>query len=218
VSWNSVIRRYVGKGRFFEATDLFRRMKEERTKPSELVTMVSLLNACACLGALGQGEWIHDYIWKNNFALNAIIVTAIIDGAPSVDKALQVFESAPKKALSCWNSLLLGLAMNGRENEAVQLFSMLESSNCKPDHVSFLGVLTACNQGGMVDRETDYFLLMTKTIKIELSIEHYSCMVDVLDRAGLLEETEELIRSMPVNPGAVIWGGLYSPLQEVRKN
>jgi pentatricopeptide repeat protein len=180
--------------------------------------MVSLLNACACLGALGQGEWIHDYIWKNNFALNAIIVTAIIDGAPSVDKALQVFESAPKKALSCWNSLLLGLAMNGRENEAVQLFSMLESSNCKPDHVSFLGVLTACNQGGMVDRETDYFLLMTKTIKIELSIEHYSCMVDVLDRAGLLEETEELIRSMPVNPGAVIWGGLYSPLQEVRKN
>jgi hypothetical protein len=43
-------------------------------------------------------------------------------------------------------------------------------------------------------------------------------MVDVLDRAGLLEETEELIRSMPVNPGAVIWGGLYSPLQEVRKN
>jgi hypothetical protein len=108
--------------------------------------------------------------------------------------------------------------MNGRENEAVQLFSMLESSNCKPDHVSFLGVLTACNQGGMVDRETDYFLLMTKTIKIELSIEHYSCMVDVLDRAGLLEETEELIRSMPVNPGAVIWGGLYSPLQELRKN
>ncbi|KAJ6938911.1 pentatricopeptide repeat-containing protein [Populus alba x Populus x berolinensis] len=125
----------------------------------------------------------------------------------SIDKALQVFESAPKKALSCWNSLLLGLAMNGRENEAVHLFSMLESSNCKPDHVSFLGVLTACNHGGMVNRETDYFLLMTKTFKIELSIEHYSCMVDVLDRAGLLEETEELIRSMPVNPSAVILGG-----------
>jgi pentatricopeptide repeat protein len=90
VSWNSVIRRYVGKGRFFEATDLFRRMKEERTKPSELVTMVSLLNACACLGALGQGEWIHDYIGKNNFALNAIIVTAIIDGAPSVEALIRL--------------------------------------------------------------------------------------------------------------------------------
>ncbi|XP_011026337.1 PREDICTED: pentatricopeptide repeat-containing protein At2g42920, chloroplastic-like [Populus euphratica] len=180
-----------GKEGSFEATDLFRRMKGERTKPSEF-TMVSLLNACACLGALRQGEWIHDYIVKDNFALNAIVVTAIIDGAPS-------------------------LAMNGRENEAVQLFSMLESSNGKPDHISFLGVLTACNRGGMVDRETDYFLLMTETIKIELSIEHYSCMVDVLDRAGLLEETEELIRSIPVNPGAVILGGLYSPLQEVRK-
>ncbi|KAG6783976.1 hypothetical protein POTOM_009658 [Populus tomentosa] len=67
VSWNSVISRYVGKGRFVEATDLFRRMKEERTKLSEL-TMVSLLNACACLGALRQGEWIHDYTVKNSFA------------------------------------------------------------------------------------------------------------------------------------------------------
>ena len=89
VSWNSVISRYVGKGRFFEATDLFRRMKEERTKPSEL-TMASLLNACACLGALRQGEWIHDYIVKNNFALNAIVVTEIIDGAPSVEALIRL--------------------------------------------------------------------------------------------------------------------------------
>ncbi|CAK7346678.1 unnamed protein product [Dovyalis caffra] len=212
VSWNSMISGYVRKGRFFEAMELFSRMQEERIKPSEF-TMVSLLNTCACLGALRQGEWIHDYIVQNNFELNVIVVTAIIDmysKCGSIDKALQVFKSAPKKGLSCWNSLILGLAMNGRENEAVRLFSMLESSNFRPDYVSFLGVLTSCNHGGMVDRAKDYFLLMTETYKIEPSIKHYSCMVDVLGRAGLLEEAEGLIRSMPVNPDAVIWGSLLS--------
>ncbi|KAL3592636.1 hypothetical protein D5086_011276 [Populus alba] len=162
VSWNSMISGYVRQGRFFEAMELFSRMQEEGIKPSEF-TMVSLLNACACLGALRQGEWIHDYIVKNNFALNSIVITAIIDmysKCGSIDKALQVFKSAPKKGLSCWNSLILGLAMSGRGDEAVRLFSTLESSNLKPDHVSFIGVLTACSHAGMVDRAKDYFLLM----------------------------------------------------------
>ncbi|KAJ6773969.1 REPEAT-CONTAINING PROTEIN putative-RELATED [Salix purpurea] len=100
--------------------------------------------------------------------------------------------------------------MSGRGDEAVRLFSMLESSNLKPDYVSFIGVLTACNHAGMLDRAKDYFLLMAETYKIEPSIKHYSCMVDVLGRAGLLEEAEELIRSMPVNPDAIIWGSLLS--------
>ncbi|XP_011044784.1 PREDICTED: pentatricopeptide repeat-containing protein At2g42920, chloroplastic [Populus euphratica] len=216
VSWNSMISGYVRKGRFFEAMELFSRMQEEGIKPCEF-TMVSLLNACACLGALRQGEWIHDYIVKKNFALNSIVITAIIDmysKCGSIDKALQVFKSAPKKGLSCWNSLILGLAMSGRGDEAVRLFSMLESSNLKPDHVSFIGVLTACSHAGMVDRAKDYFLLMSETYKIEPSIKHYSCMVDVLGRAGLLEEAEELIRSMPVNPDAIIWGSLLSSCRE----
>ncbi|KAF2290663.1 hypothetical protein GH714_014921 [Hevea brasiliensis] len=172
VSWNSVISGYVRNGRFIEALELFHKMQEDRIKPSEF-TMVSLLNACACLGAIRQGEWIHDYMVKNKFELNAIVVTAIIDmysKCGSINKALQMFKSAPK-GLSCWNSTILGLAMNGQDNEAFQLFSLLESSNLKPDHVSFIGVLTAC-------------------------------------RVGLLEEAEELIRSMPMDPDAIIWGSL----------
>lgn len=212
VSWNSMISGYVRKGRFIEAFRLFSKMQEERIKPNEF-TMVSLLNACACLGAIKQGEWIHDYMVKKNFDLNCIVVTAIIDmysKCGSIDKAVQVFKSAHKKGLSCWNSIILGLAMNGHENEAIQIFSMLESSNFKPDNVSFIGVLTACNHSGMVDKAKDYFLLMTEKYKMKPSIKHYGCMVDVLGRAGLLEEAEELIRSMPVNPDDIIWGSLLS--------
>ncbi|KAK9285139.1 hypothetical protein L1049_024324 [Liquidambar formosana] len=212
VSWNSMISGYVRNGKLVEALDLFGKMQEERIRPSEF-TMVSLLNASARLGALKQGEWIQDYIRKNKMELNAIVVTAIIDmycKCGSIDKALQVFDTAPTKGLSCWNSMILGLAMNGCENEAIQLFSRLESSNLKPDEVSFIGVLTACNHSGLVNKARDYFSLMTETYKILPSVKHYGCMVDVLGRAGLLDEAEGLIRSMPVNQDAIIWGSLLS--------
>ncbi|KAB8714923.1 hypothetical protein FH972_026405 [Carpinus fangiana] len=212
VSWNSMISGYVRNGKLMEALELFCKMQEAGIGPSEF-TMVSLLNACARLGALRQGEWIHDYIRKNDFDMNIIVTTAIIDmycKCGSIEKARQAFEAAPTKGLSCWNSMILGLAMNGDAEEALHLFSKLQSMNLKPDDVSFVGVLTACNHSGMVDRASFFFKLMTDTYKIKPSIKHYSCMVDVLGRGRLLEEAEELIRSMPVDPDAIIWGSLLS--------
>ncbi|KAA8524149.1 hypothetical protein F0562_010420 [Nyssa sinensis] len=212
VSWNSMISGCVRNGKWLEALDLFRQMQGERIKPSEF-TMVSLLNASAHLGALQQGQWIHDYIKKNNIELNVIVITAIIDmycKCGSVEKAHQAFNMAPVKGLSCWNSMILGLATNGCEDEAIQLFSRLETSDLEPDNVSFIGVLTACNHAGLADKAKDYFSLLTKTYKIEPSIKHYGCMVDVLGRAGLLTEAGGLIRSMPMNPDAIIWGSLLS--------
>lgn len=212
VSWNSMISGYVRNGRFKKALELFREMQEQKINPTEF-TMVSLLNACANLGAIKQGEWIHLYLRKNKFELNIIVVTAIIDmyckcGSP--DRALQVFKTVPMKGLSCWNSMILGLAMNGYASEAIQLFSKLESSNLKPDYVSFIGILTACSHSGVVNKAKDYFRLMTETYKIKPSIKHYSCMVDLLGRAGQIEEAEQLVRSMPLNPDAILWGSLLA--------
>ncbi|XP_076947861.1 pentatricopeptide repeat-containing protein At2g42920, chloroplastic-like [Bidens hawaiensis] len=214
VSWNSMISGYVRAGKWVESLSLFRVMQAENVKPCAY-TLVSLLNASAQLGALRQGEWIHDYIVKNKVELNVISTTALINmycKCGSVERALQVFESASVNGLSCWNSMIMGLAINGRENEAIELFSKLESSDVSmiPDHVSFIGVLTACNHSRLVEKAKHYFCLMTKRYKIEPSIKHYGCMIDVLCRAGLLKEAETLIKSMPMKPDAVIWGSVLS--------
>ncbi|PON69457.1 N-terminal acetyltransferase A, auxiliary subunit [Parasponia andersonii] len=212
VSWNTMIGGYVRNGRFLEALELFGKMQEEGVKPSEF-TMVSLLNASGRLGAIRQGEWIHEYISKNDIEFNVIVVTAVIDmycKCGSISKALHVFETAPKLGLSCWNSMIMGLAVNGCEEEATELFSKFDSSNLEPDGVSFLAVFVACNHSGMVDKAKDYFSLMTKKYKIEPTVRHYSCMVDVLGQAGHLEEAEKVILSMPVEPDAIIWGSLLS--------
>ncbi|KAM7465787.1 hypothetical protein LguiB_013349 [Lonicera macranthoides] len=212
VSWNSMISGYVRNGKWKEALGLFSEMQREKIKPSEF-TLVSWLNASANLGALKQGEWIHDYIQKNGIELNVIVTTAIINmysKCGSIEMARQAFEMTPIKGLSCWNSMIIGLAMNGCEDEAIQLFSRLESSSLKPDSVSFIGVLTACNHAGLVNKAKDYFCLMTERYNIEPTIKHYGCMVDLLGRAGHLQQAKELIRSMLMNPDAIIRGSLLS--------
>ncbi|XP_074276092.1 pentatricopeptide repeat-containing protein At2g42920, chloroplastic [Silene latifolia] len=212
ISWNSMISGCVRNDKFVEAINLFGRMQEDGFKASEF-TMVSLLNACANLGSLEKGELVHDHMCENGFELNVIVVTAIVDmycKCGAIDKAIQIFERTPIKGLSTWNSMILGLANNGRETDTIQLFSDLVSSGMVPDDVTFLGVLTACCYNGDVDKATDYFLLMTQRYQIEPSIKHYNCMVSILGQAGLLKEAEQLIGEMPVKADAIIWGSLLS--------
>ncbi|XP_008776505.3 pentatricopeptide repeat-containing protein At2g42920, chloroplastic [Phoenix dactylifera] len=212
VTWSAMISGYVRNGRNKDALDLFHQMQKEGVKPNAN-TLVSLLGACAGLGALEQGEWIHACIEKHNIELNSIVITAIIDmycKCGSIDKALKVFENASIKGLSSWNSMILGLGVHGRFQEAIQVFSRLQCSGLRPDNVTFVGILTACSHAGMVDEAMHYFSLMTDAYNIEPEIEHYGCMVDVLGRAGLLEEAEELIQRMPMRPDSLLWGSLLS--------
>ncbi|KAK6134954.1 hypothetical protein DH2020_031291 [Rehmannia glutinosa] len=207
-SWNSMISGFVRNGKWIEALDLFCEMQDMKIRPSEF-TLVSTLNACAKLGALGQGKWIHDYIKKNNIEMNVIVVTAIIDMYCKCGN-IETAHQPHGKGYRAGTSMVLGLATNGFENEAFELFSELESSNLRPDSVSFIGVLTACNHSLRVDKAKEYFKLMTETYGIEPTIKHYGCMVDVLGRVGLIEEAAEVIRSMPMKPDAIIWGSLLS--------
>ncbi|CAD5321201.1 Pentatricopeptide repeat [Arabidopsis thaliana x Arabidopsis arenosa] len=217
VSWNSMISGFVRNGRFKDALDMFREMQEKDVKPDGF-TMVSLLNACAYLGASEQGRWIHEYIVRNRFELNSIVVTALIDmycKCGCIEEGLNVFECAPKKQLSCWNSMILGLANNGFEERAMDLFSELERSGLEPDSVSFIGVLTACAHSGEVHRADEFFRLMKEKYMIEPSIKHYTLMVNVLGGAGLLEEAEALIKNMPVEEDTVIWSSLLSACRKI---
>ncbi|KAG7644090.1 Pentatricopeptide repeat [Arabidopsis suecica] len=217
VSWNSMISGFVRNGRFKGALDMFREMQEKDVKPDGF-TMVSLLNACAYLGASEQGRWIHEYIVRNRFELNSIVVTALIDmycKCGCIEEGLNVFECAPKKQLSCWNSMILGLANNGFEERAIDLFSELERSGLEPDSVSFIGVLTACAHSGEVHRADEFFRLMKEKYMIEPSIKHYTLMVNVLGGAGLLEEAEALIKNMPVEEDTVIWSSLLSACRKI---
>uniref|UniRef100_A0A7C9AMS4 Uncharacterized protein n=1 Tax=Opuntia streptacantha TaxID=393608 RepID=A0A7C9AMS4_OPUST len=211
VPWNAMIGAYVQAQCGKEALDLFHEMQGTNVRPDE-VTMVNCLSACSQLGALDVGIWIHHYIKKEKLSLNAALGTALVDmyaKCGNIGKSIEVFHEMPVKNSLTWTAVIGGLALHGNANDALMYFSMMIDVGLEPDEVTFLGVLAACCHGGLVDEGRKYFAQMTSDYKLNPKAKHYSCMVDLLGRSGQLQEAEALIRSMPMEPDAVVWGALF---------
>ncbi|KAM7497202.1 hypothetical protein LguiA_021616 [Lonicera macranthoides] len=211
VPWNAMIGGYVQAKRGKEALGLFHEMQAMNVKPDE-VTMVTCLSACTQLGALDVGIWIHHYTEKHKLSLNVALGTALVDmyaKCGNMTKALQVFNEIPGKNSLTWTALIGGLAIHGNAQDAINHFSKMIDIGLMPDEVTFLGVLSACCHGGLVEEGRKHFAQMGTKFNLSPKLKHYSCMVDLLGRAGLLEEAEELIKNMPIEADAVVWGALF---------
>ncbi|CAL5444942.1 unnamed protein product [Camellia sinensis] len=210
VSWNALITGYTHNRKFREAIDVYREMQAAGAEPGE-VTMVGVLSACAHLGALNQGKWIHDYICHNRLRLNVFVGTALLDMYAKcgvVDEAEKVFGAMRVKNVYTWNVLISGYAMNGQGEAALQAFNRMIMENFRPDEITFLGILCACCHQGLVDIGKRHFISMKEEYALQPRIEHYGCMVDLLGRAGLLDEAQELIGTMNRKPDPIIWRAL----------
>ncbi|KAL7604108.1 hypothetical protein Lser_V15G20694 [Lactuca serriola] len=214
VTWNSMITGYAQSGLSHEAISIFNIMKEEGVKANN-ITLSGVLSACASLGALDIGKSIDEYASKNGLQQDIYVATALIDmyaKCGSVDHAFQVFENMPFKNIVTWNAMISAFAFNGRAKEAILLFNRMLVF---PDDVTFVGVLSACVHGGMVKEGRKFFDLMTSSYKLVPKIEHYSCMVDLLSRAGLVNEAWDFIQKMPEKPDEITLGALLGACQKV---
>ncbi|KAG7989121.1 hypothetical protein I3843_03G221400 [Carya illinoinensis] len=199
VLWTSMINGYVQFNCFDEAMTLFQEMQIRRVKPDKY-TVVSILTGCAQVGALEQGKWIHEYIDENRIMVDAVVGTALIEmyaKCGCVEKSLELFYELKEKDTASWTSIICGLAMNGKTSKALELFSEMKKAGAKPDDITFVGVLSACSHGGLVEAGRHFFISMTKVYKIKPKLEHYGCLIDLLGRAGKLDEAEELIEKAP---------------------
>ncbi|ESQ33681.1 hypothetical protein EUTSA_v10007222mg [Eutrema salsugineum] len=195
VLWTAMMNGYVQFNRFDEALELFRCMQTEGVKLDNFV-LVSLLKGCGQTGALEQGKWIHGYIYENRVAVDKVVGTALVDmyaKCGCIETALEVFYETKERDTASWTSLIYGLAMNGMSRRALELYYEMENVDVRLDDITFVAVLTACNHGGFVAEGRRIFHSMTKEHKIQPKSEHYSCLIDLLCRAGLLDEAEELI-------------------------
>ncbi|XP_072981647.1 pentatricopeptide repeat-containing protein At4g21065-like [Typha angustifolia] len=211
VTWNTLIAGYLHHREFGTALAMFQIMQMENVRPSE-VTMVSLLTVCAHLGALKMGRWIHAYIKNHRLRTDVILGNALIDmyfKCGSITEALEVFHRILVRNVFCWNSIIAGLGMSGHGEHAIEVFlEMVGREKIKPDGITFVGLLSGCSHSGLVSEGKKYFSQMHKVYGLEPKIEHYGCMVDLLGRAGYLEEALNLVETMPIPPNAIVWGSL----------
>ncbi|KAJ9680275.1 hypothetical protein PVL29_019554 [Vitis rotundifolia] len=210
VSWNSMISGLAQKGEFKESLYMFRKMQRLGVKPDD-VTLVAVLNSCANLGVLELGKWVHAYLDRNQIRADGFIGNALVDmyaKCGSIDQACWVFQAMNRKDVYSYTAMIVGLAMHGQGGKALDLFSEMPKMGIEPDEVTFVGVLTACSHVGLVEEGRKYFEDMSTIYNLRPQLEHYGCMVDLLGRAGLINEAEEFIRNMPIEPDAFVLGAL----------
>lgn len=212
--------RYAQNGVSDEAIKLFNGMRKSSVKPDK-ITLIGVLSACASIGALDLGKCLDTYASERGLKNDIYVSTALIDmyaKCGSFDVALRVFEDMPQKNEASWNAMISALAFHGRPHESLSLFKRMsnEGGAVQPNEISFVGVLSACVHAGLVDEGRRLFDLMSSSFGLVPKIEHYSCMVDLLARAGLVHEAWDFIEKMPEKPDEVTLGALLGACQKLR--
>ncbi|KAL4358247.1 pentatricopeptide repeat-containing protein At5g08305 isoform X1 [Arachis duranensis] len=212
-SWSSLIDGYVKAGEYREALAVFEKMRAVGPKANE-VTMVSVLCACAHLGALEKGRIMHNYVVDNGLPMTLVLRTSLVDmyaKCGAIDEAFLVFHGVSKNKTDVliWNAMIGGLATHGFVQESLKLFKDMQVVGVLPDEITYLCLLAACAHGGLV-KEAWYFFESLSKCGMTPTSEHCACMVDVLARAGQLAAAYQFICQMPMQPTASVLGALLS--------
>ncbi|OAY70698.1 putative pentatricopeptide repeat-containing protein [Ananas comosus] len=212
VSWNALIGVYNQHGRTDDVLRLFGEMRSTGCKPDN-VTWLGVLGACGNKGLMALGQGVHAYLEKTNSHKDVNVCTSLMDMYSKTGdacSALRIFHTLNGRDVLAWTSMIIGLAKHGHGKDALKLFKEMEEGGVVPDHITFIGVLTACSHAGMVEEGQMYFNSMRSVYGIKPTVKHYGCVVDLLSRAGHLAEAESLVRAMPIRPSIMIWGSILT--------
>lgn len=212
VSWNSMISGFSLHEKSEEAQTIFSKMLGEGIQPDNF-TYATVLDICANMATVGLGKQIHAQIIKQELLLDAYIVSTLVDmysKCGNLQDSRLMFEKAPNRDHVTWNAIICGYAQHGLAEEALQMFAHMELEDITPNHSTFLSVLRACVHMGLVEKGFHYFNLMLEKYGLEPQIEHFSCMVEILGRAGQVTDALNLVQEMPFDPDDVIWRTLLS--------
>ncbi|XP_073107105.1 putative pentatricopeptide repeat-containing protein At5g09950 [Elaeis guineensis] len=206
VSWNSMVAGYVQNGLLQKAMDFVWFMIHSGQQ-MDCFTLATVLSACASVAALERGLEIHAFGVRCYLVSDVVVESALVDmysKCGRVDYASRVFRFMSLRNEFSWNSMISAYARHGLGEEALEVFKEMQCRNQRPDHVTYVGVLSACSHAGLVEEGLKYFESMGDYGLVP-RMEHYSCMIDLLGRAGKLDKVEEFVKGMPMSPNVLIW-------------
>ncbi|XP_017969934.1 PREDICTED: pentatricopeptide repeat-containing protein At2g22070 [Theobroma cacao] len=213
VAWTAMIVGYLQNGLNNDALELFRLMVRDGPKPNNF-TLAAMLSVSSSLTSLDHGKQIHASAIRTGQASSVSVNNALItmySRAGNINCARQIFSQIHwSRDTVSWTSMIMGLAQHGLGEEALELFEELLAAGIKPDHITYVGVLSACTHVGLVEQGHRYYNMMKDFHKIEPTLSHYALMVDLLGRAGLVQEAYDFIEKMPIEPDVITWGSLLS--------
>uniref|UniRef100_A0A7N0SZZ9 DYW domain-containing protein n=1 Tax=Kalanchoe fedtschenkoi TaxID=63787 RepID=A0A7N0SZZ9_KALFE len=212
VSWNLMVTVNVQNGQPEEAVRIFHRMREDGNEPDE-ATAVAVLQACTDIGSAKLAEAIHGYLVICGLDTDMRVATGLLNlyaKLGRLEAACYIFVEIKKSDRIAWTAMIAAYSVHGNGKEAIRLFELMICQGIQPDHVTFTHLLSACSHSGLVKEGKELFDKMFQVFGVTPILDHYSCMVDLLGRSGLVNEAWELIKQMPVEPNAAVLGALLN--------
>lgn len=213
ISWNTLIAACSRCDDHSKALRVFREMLEYFDGRPDEFTYASVLSASAGMGSMQFGRQIHANIIRTSSSVDIGVGNALVNmyaKCGCIQYSYTAFRLMTCHNLVSWNSVIAGFANHGHGKEVIKLFEEMKSVGLKPDSVTFLGLLIACNHAGLVDEGLDYFNTMNEIYGVTPDIEHFSCLIDLLGRAGRLKDAEEYMQRYPFGHDPVVLGCLLS--------
>ncbi|XP_009587245.1 pentatricopeptide repeat-containing protein At4g33170-like [Nicotiana tomentosiformis] len=213
ISWNTLVAACSRCDDHSKALGVFREMLEYFDGRPDEFTYASVLSASAGMGSMQFGRQIHANIIRTSSSVDIVGGNALVNmyaKCGCIQYAYTAFRLMTCHNLVSWNSVIAGFANHGHGKEVIKLFEEMKSVGLKPDSVTFLGLLIACNHAGLVDEGLDYFNTMNEIYGVTPDIEHFSCLIDLLGRAGRLKDAEEYMQRYPFGHDPVVLGCLLS--------
>ncbi|KAK7322553.1 hypothetical protein VNO77_25938 [Canavalia gladiata] len=217
VTWNATILGYAQNGCVNEALNLFCVMQSQDIKPDSF-TLVSVITALADLSVTRQAKWIHGLAIRTLMDKNVFVATALVDmyaKCGAIQTARKLFDMMQERHVITWNVMIDGYGTHDLGKEALDLFNKMQKETIKPNDNTFLSVISVCIHSGLVEEGLYYFKSMKENYGLEPSMDHYSAIVDLLGRAGRLEDAWNFIQEMPVKPGRSVLGAMLELRSEV---
>ncbi|GFQ01826.1 pentatricopeptide repeat-containing protein at4g13650 [Phtheirospermum japonicum] len=211
-TWSAMVAANAHNGQYEESLKLLVEMQRVEVEFDQF-SLSAALSASSNLAILEDGQHLHGLTIKlglNNYHFVASATMDMYGKCGELNDLLKMLPDPKTRSRLSWNILISAFARHGCFQKAQETFHKMATRGAKPDHVTFVSLLSACSHGGLVDEGLRYFHSMTTEFNVPAAIEHCVCMVDLLGRSGRLSEAEAFIREMPVPPNDFIWRTLLS--------
>ncbi|KAI5081506.1 hypothetical protein GOP47_0004689 [Adiantum capillus-veneris] len=212
ITWNTLLGGLSHYGESEEALKLFYQMLKTDLKPS-VATFLGTLKASSKTASLFDGHSFHSFIVENKLESDLMITAALVDmyaNCRCLEQAFSVFKRVQAHNVFTWTAMIAGLVHNNKYKGALDFFTIMQREGCKPNAVTFVGILSACCGAGLVDEGYSYFALMQQHYGILPTLEHYNCLVELFGAMGYLLEAKHMLLSIPFEHNIIGWTSLLS--------
>ncbi|XP_057949100.1 pentatricopeptide repeat-containing protein At5g46460, mitochondrial [Malania oleifera] len=212
VIWTALLTGYGLNNKHGDALKAFGDMMRMDVLPNQS-SFTSALNSCCALEAFDKGREIHTAAIKLGLETDAFVGNSLVvmySKCGHMKDSIATFKTIRKKNIVSWNSIIVGCGQHGFGWWALTLFNQMIRAWIEPDEITLTGLLSACSHSGMLHKGRTFFEYFSQYKSIELKLEHFACMVDILGRCGKLKEAEDLIKNMPIKANSMVWLALLS--------